>query len=485
MKISNYLVSSILLNLIFIQNITSQDLKNYIGSFSYINNTGYSISGVADYQYYEDDDLERIYNGGFKFTSENNSLITGQYLNNKRVGDWKILINIDGTTSSMVKKDILECSGSYIDGKKNGNWTYKTDYDFDTKTYKVIDNLTFKNDTIIGKLDNNIGSDNCVINCSSTAPYCCLISGGFDENGLMTGVWKVKKEKEHQNIIIEFYKGYLIKYIIQNEENGAFSKKYLPNKELIVKKIDDLYSNKTNIPSFQINPDGNSDYREVIYDTHKEEFGTYIFSSLDNVIDGYLYKITRAFNRDLTPFEWKNKNGKVYVKDYYKEPKILYQWNDVKNYYEAYMPTGKVINTSNKDNICGLYMSKGQRLKNSFGEISGVIIVYGIRISKNENNRLILKMGSYFPDNIEDNVSENYIIWDDALGVFEGDVYLKNANNKYDGNFRELTKDTSNVYYNQKFSVQLKDNETIYFENNYKLEGKIFTNEHFEARKIK
>ena len=304
------------MNLIFVQDITSQDLKNYTGSFGQI----FKSEATADYEYYYDANSERIYNGKFKLTTKNNSIITGQYLNNKRVGYWKISRN----EKDIWPIDNTECYGNYIDGKKNGDWTYKFNFDFNKKTYVSIYSLTFKNDTIVGKLD-LMKLD------KSYKDYLTGTKGEFDENSFITGAWEISKTAV-DDIIIEFHKGFLVKYIVRNKQDGAFSEKFIPNKELLIKKIDELYKNNIEITHL-----GDAvNYQQYDHGTYGKEFGYIRFLPLNDIIEKDLRKIIGSFSTDLIPFEKNIYNKKEF---YYKEPKILFRRINTDRGSEVYLPT--------------------------------------------------------------------------------------------------------------------------------------------------
>ena len=331
MQISKYLIVAILLNLVFIQNNYSQELKTYNGSFSSVFNS----QTTANYEYYEDANLERIYNGKFELTAKNEStyttqcsvpyskdkqLIKGQYLNNKRDGYWEF-----SRCTSDWRTDNTKCFGNYIDGKKNGNWIYKLNFDFDKNVHQSICNITFKNDTIVGKLDlMELGKE--------FNDHLDGIKGEFDENGFMTGVWDIgNRVDRNTETIVEFYKGFLVKYIIRNKQDGAFSENFIPNKELLIKKIDELYKNNIAITHLS-NALNYKEYDNNSYTT--TEFGYVEFSDID--IYKHLSKIIDVFSVDLIPFEKNNYTKKDF---YYKKPKILFRRINADRGSKAYLPT--------------------------------------------------------------------------------------------------------------------------------------------------
>ena len=62
--------------------------KNYSGIFDF----GFGIRGTANYQYYENANQERIFNGYFTFNGKGNNQntfsLTGHFTNGKKDGPW-------------------------------------------------------------------------------------------------------------------------------------------------------------------------------------------------------------------------------------------------------------------------------------------------------------------------------------------------------------------------------------------------------------
>ncbi len=109
-----------LLLIIFSFFVTSaQSLKTYNGAFETRN-----LIGNAAYQYFENDQGGRTFDGSFKFSKTNNSVnIDGQFKNNLKSGLWKFKFTNYLSSDLMLKYDINSTSiGSYLDGKLNGKW---------------------------------------------------------------------------------------------------------------------------------------------------------------------------------------------------------------------------------------------------------------------------------------------------------------------------------------------------------------------------
>lgn len=87
----------LLLSCVFFQPVLSQNqkIRNYLGEYKIPNifgiNNGYSLKGVAEYQYYDSDDGSRIFNGNFEFNAhryEEKYHGSGNFKNDKQVGKW-------------------------------------------------------------------------------------------------------------------------------------------------------------------------------------------------------------------------------------------------------------------------------------------------------------------------------------------------------------------------------------------------------------
>lgn len=203
-------------------------------SFCQETKTYSSDNGNFVYQYYENSQMERIYNGQYK-ENYKNCIIKGQFKENMKTGNWYYL-NQEGSYKHR------EYFGNYINDKKNGVWTYKLDYNERTKKFNTVFNLNFRNDTIVGHID----FSNFDLTRNKYGGYKGLefgYKGELDSIGNFTGIWQKKANSKNEDII-EFYKNFIIKILKRNLETGEIIEKYLPNKDLITKKIDEFYSKK-------------------------------------------------------------------------------------------------------------------------------------------------------------------------------------------------------------------------------------------------
>lgn len=206
----------------------------YFQSFCQEQKTYTSKDKKLIYEYYENAELERVYNG--KYIEYNqNCIIKGQFSNNVKTGNWYYL-NQEGSFKHR------EYFGNYTNNRKNGVWTYKLDYNEKTKKHNTVFNLKFKNDTIVGKID----FSNFDLTRNQYGGYKGLkfgYKGEMDSIGNYVGIWTKKINTKNEDII-EFYKNFVIKILKRNLETGVIIEKYLPNREKIIKKIDDFYEKR-------------------------------------------------------------------------------------------------------------------------------------------------------------------------------------------------------------------------------------------------
>ncbi len=183
--------------------INSQNIKVYSGTYK---------GGVAKYQYFENKDYERIFDGYFHYSSDiNNTTINGNFKNNQKIGVWTYTDNVKAYN------EIIKIEGKYLNDKKNGFWTYsKNQLDNKSKSYSIT--LNFHNDTIIGKFN---------------IPY---LKGEFDNSGKFIGIWNYKKDDTE--FIAEFKDNIIIKLINRSISDGKIYFKYIPVLDSI--KFDEL-----------------------------------------------------------------------------------------------------------------------------------------------------------------------------------------------------------------------------------------------------
>lgn len=146
-----------------------QTIKSYSGAVD---------GGTSTYQYYEDDDLERIYNGKYTFTSSNKErIVEGSYSKNKKSGKWHYRFaspSPNGTTvdmyksyqngqlqgpcsyiktSNATKKVVFRCTATFDDNLQVGRFTLESFDDFVYGNKTIIANYN-----IDGRFDGEVVS---------------------------------------------------------------------------------------------------------------------------------------------------------------------------------------------------------------------------------------------------------------------------------------------------------------------------------------
>ena len=147
---SNYLPYKLLpfFILISINIVLGQTIKTYSGNYE---------KGVATYQYFENENYERILNGNFLY-KENGYQITGQFKNNLRNGLWKATRS-NKLGWSKASELITEVSiATYKNGDLDGNCSYKKVYVTKNKILQTC-TATFKNNLMVGSFKFNSYSD--------------------------------------------------------------------------------------------------------------------------------------------------------------------------------------------------------------------------------------------------------------------------------------------------------------------------------------
>lgn len=112
-----------------------------------------------------------------------------------------------------------------------------------------------------------------------------------------------KKKNNSNEDIIEFHRNFVIKILSRDLVTGNIYEKYLPNKEIIVSKIDELYLNKTDLlkSDTQYHYDGTDLFRyeetnlgyhlvgkfvkDIIHPIQYDE----IISKVDNIVNENFY----------------------------------------------------------------------------------------------------------------------------------------------------------------------------------------------------
>lgn len=244
--------------------VIAQTKKTYNGVFE---------NGKAIYQYFENNDLERIFDGSFSYTASINSirnkkigiendsyLIEGQYKNNLKNGIWseKKTYSLDENGNNYLTNNF---SGNYENGLKVGKWTYNSKGVKDSKIYEKTTDFNYNKNILIGKIFSE-----------------GHIDGNINNDGIFQGIWNIKTQgKEY---IAEFTNGIFIKLIVRKIENGDILFKYLVsdyykgiNDSLVLKttlKQHDLYLSSAE-KQFSGYAFGNKHLNESIENKNDEE----------------------------------------------------------------------------------------------------------------------------------------------------------------------------------------------------------------------
>jgi hypothetical protein len=146
----------ILIFFTFSVSVYSQNLKTYNGKFK---------NGNANYEYYELESKQDIYNGKFNYSIDKKHFEKGTFINNSKIGFWQYYHK-----NEYVK---IEISGNYKNNLKTGKWLFNLNENDLKKEYFI----NFINDTIIGEIEIN------------------GLKGKFDEKGKFIDDWKIEDDK--------------------------------------------------------------------------------------------------------------------------------------------------------------------------------------------------------------------------------------------------------------------------------------------------
>lgn len=159
---------------VFIANAKSQ-VETYSGQFE---------SGTATYQYYMNDDMDRIFHGPFHYEGSLYN-IEGSYSNGKKTGKWEI--NAKDKLFSAWRGDIVlntKIFGHYRNGSLSGDWYYSNSIRFKTDDHDdmEISSASFLNNHFVGKFT-----------YEANWPVQFYITGYYDSLGNKTGTWIYKR----------------------------------------------------------------------------------------------------------------------------------------------------------------------------------------------------------------------------------------------------------------------------------------------------
>lgn len=191
------------------QNVFSQQLKTYQGPYE---------KGNATYQYYEDESLNRIYQGTFKYTADHISII-GQYKENKREGKWIITKTVLPPLDNF--KETI--TGEYVNGNMEGSWNLVR---VDLKTKKTLagSDAYFINGYIRGSF--LYYKAKFKLQSSETTPL--IINGKFNAEGKLDSTWTIEYKRDGLPFedIRKFKNGETYFHLLRNVSTGEIIEKY-------------------------------------------------------------------------------------------------------------------------------------------------------------------------------------------------------------------------------------------------------------------
>jgi len=325
----------IILGIVLIGSMTfeiyAQSIKTYTGNYSEA-----ETSGQVTYQYYENDNYERIYNGDFKFTTGNpdGSKLTNQLykeVTGKFKENWK-----DGLWSYKWKNE--DITGYFKMGLPNGEWIFN-EYDFRTNKFVNVQKATYKD----GKLSGAFYFKGNLVYSSSAET-----NGVINDEGYLDGNWTIKWG--YVEDIRKYKNGILYFRLVRDTETGFvaykvdstnFINEIFTNldKENMTSNVGNTKYQIANSYSTEIEKDAIFDRKRDYYEKYNEDkYGwgkdytsyvkdDFIIASLDNW-HGKFYGITK---------------GEKDVKNYYKRTIINFDETEEgksKKIYETLIAEG-------------------------------------------------------------------------------------------------------------------------------------------------
>lgn len=208
----NNIVAIILVIFLLQTSLVAQNIKKYNGVYN---------NGKALYEYYENENFERIYHGTFVFTTPKSKL-EGYFKNNMKDGIWKFT----STNSTNYQLENIILTGSFNDGQMNGVWKYiKIIKDKKGRTIlKDIKSADFRNNKFKGDvIDRNI-----TIHIS--------------DDGFIDKVMPIRYSVDGKpyEALFEFREGILSKSFVRNLSNGEIIEQY--DKTELVEKFNELFT---------------------------------------------------------------------------------------------------------------------------------------------------------------------------------------------------------------------------------------------------
>jgi hypothetical protein len=184
--------------------IHAQELKLYNGTYK---------GAKATYQYYENTNLDRIYQGKFNFhkiklqdvSGANlyaDITIHGNYKNNLKDGEW-VFSSFDNITDPVTD----ELKVNFLNGKRNGKWKYIHTVIKKGVKYSLEATLNFKNDTLVGNVD-----------------FFDFFKGQANSAGDFVGRWTHKSRREEY--VIDYSDNLIKHFVKRNFTTGEIYFRY-------------------------------------------------------------------------------------------------------------------------------------------------------------------------------------------------------------------------------------------------------------------
>lgn len=273
--IKTYKLFFLIIYVLFAKNIISQNTKTYNGNFE---------EGKATYQYYEDQNFDRIFDGDFTYLGSFYNLY-GFYKKNHKDGNWKIkaVNNIYYYGNEPKLKLNTNIWGTYHDGELFGTWKYSNSiciYNSFAKIYSA----ELDNEISTAKFLNNRFVD--TIHYESNWPTALKIDGYFTNSGIIDGTWHF--DSQNSIDIIKYNNG--VKYWRLNKKKSNGEKLDFFDNSNFVNKFWSNYDSITN--TSEIN--GISYYPQVLQIRNEavniwmnENISAYEWSSISNPLYYY------------------------------------------------------------------------------------------------------------------------------------------------------------------------------------------------------
>lgn len=220
--------------------IYSQNLKVYSGNYSSDSQSRFNDYGKTTYDYFENENSERIKNGKFIFKGSQ-LYINGQFINGLRNGLWKLTYK---NKHPFYKNYEIILTAMYKNGKLNGNCNYVKTLNFG-KTVLEKSSATFKDNLLVGQYifdqyyDEHEASKRIIIKYTQnlegnlngeyrTEFYqtCCNDLGQIEDvinfdNGIMTS--RLCREKENGKVYYKYENGNYSKLLNEDKNKKVFS----------------------------------------------------------------------------------------------------------------------------------------------------------------------------------------------------------------------------------------------------------------------